>query len=165
MSWILPAILAVIALSAEVAVACSCLPIPDSAIAELERHDNVFSGRVRSVNVETDEERNSPVLFVDFEVRQVWKGEEIGASTTVLTRPTGVECGFSFELGKEYLVYASWNNEAMRLGYAKVSVCSRTRLLSEAAGDLSELGVPTSIAQATWGLLKLTATARGARRR
>jgi hypothetical protein len=67
------------------------------------------------------------------EVDKVWKGE-LGKTQLVYTARDGASCGFGFEKGKEYLVYAYSDNDRL-----VTSMCDRTKLISNAAGDLSLL--------------------------
>src|SRR6185503_124943 len=53
-------------------------------------------------------------------------------------------CGFGFKIGQRYLVYAYRDEKDQRLG---TSICTRTRLLSEASDDLAFIrSVPSSSA-------------------
>ena len=125
---------------------CNCLPL-GSALEQLERQDAVFSGSVIEIIMVEDE-----LLSIKFDVIDVWKGVE-GKEITVYTGSHDGICGYNFQMNKDYLVYANWNNEAKRLGIIGVSLCSRTRLLIEASEDLSELG--TVVELITWGAIKL----------
>ena len=71
-----------------------------------------------------------------FDVDRVWKGEN-ESSITIQTRQSSASCGYSFEEDSNYLVYAQRNGEML-----DVSLCSRTSLVSSAAEDISELGIP-----------------------
>lgn len=53
-----------------------------------------------------------------------------------ITGNSGAECGFPFEVGRSYLVYAFSNPKSNKL---HASICSRTRLLSDASEDLEYL--------------------------
>ncbi len=109
--------------------ACTCIE-PGSPSEELERSAAVFAGRVVSIDQST--RRNSlNSITVEFDVSTVWKGslhQEFELKTAYFT----ASCGFPFVEGVEYLVYSG--------NGAEVGLCSRTRWLSEAAGDLAELG-------------------------
>ncbi|MBL9023834.1 MAG: hypothetical protein JNL21_16690 [Myxococcales bacterium] len=53
----------------------------------------------------------------------------------VTTRAHAATCGFPFQIGETYLVFATWDEtEAL-----KVHRCSRTALVEDAAGDVVEL--------------------------
>ena len=132
---------------------CSCLPKPSPAVAR-DASAAVFSGRVvalldRRVAPHDSTPEGSPrrdgesayvakttrQLRVTIEVLEVWKGD-IPARTEVYTANECCVCGFPFELGKDYLIYAG---RASR-GALAVSLCSRTRELSKADEDIAGLG-------------------------
>ena len=56
---------------------------------------------------------------------------------TVGTGAGGGDCGYAFETGETYLVYASGDVADLRTG-----ICTRTRRVADAASDLSALGPP-----------------------
>lgn len=135
-----PVLLAAAVLSllavAPAAEACTCAP-PGEPRAELEHADAVFSGRV--VDVETGEqERGFRRLAVRFALDAVWKGVPEGAEATVWTAEQSAACGYSFEPGEEYLVYAYESDS----GELTTSLCTRNAPLSRAAADLAALGEP-----------------------
>lgn len=69
--------------------------------------------------------------LVRFHVERQLRGVD-ASDVEVLTGLGGSDCGYGFLLGGQYLVYAFRNNEEM----LSTSICSRTRLLSEATADL-----------------------------
>jgi hypothetical protein len=118
---------------------CSCAGPRDvpSALASAQA---VFTGRVVSVRdttVQTDHgpwRRRRVMLRVD----RAWKGVE-AETVTVLTGWGGGDCGFPFERGESYLVYAHGRpGEVLGTG-----ICGRTAELSRAAADVRALGEPT----------------------
>ncbi len=144
-----------------VAEASSCSPHGDS----LQNAPIVFSGRAVSVKLEIHDPSGALVntlvpnasvdQIVQFMVRDVWRGS-VGASVVVrsgdyASRDCGVgDCGYTFEAGKSYLVFAyqgEWGMSpasytAMVTPSAPVVTdkCSRTELLSQASADLAALG-------------------------
>lgn len=70
-----------------------------------------------------------------FHVLEVWKGEAPD-TLRVCTASSGASCGYSFELGGEYLVYVA-DREAAALNdcEAWTSLCSRTQQVSRARGE------------------------------
>src|SRR5262249_11011878 len=69
------------------------------------------------------------------DVVQTWRAAE-HEHVVVVTAPNEAACGFTFEVGRSYLVYASSvEGEAYR-----VSLCSRTRRMEDADDDRSLLG-------------------------
>jgi hypothetical protein len=155
----LPALLAVLLLTvglatAPTARACMCTEPPPPAQA-LEQAGAVFSGRC--VEVERTEMETAygklPKLRVLFEVKATWKGLDGGPARTdedagdetmrprtveVWTGAGGGDCGFAFEEGKSYLVYAHRAAD----GTLSTDICTRTRQSDRAAGDLDALGEP-----------------------
>ena len=98
---------------------------PDSTFQGSQRHDAELAYLKKAVKR----------LQVTIEVLEVWKGD-IVARTEVYTANQCCVCGFPFELGKEYLIYAGRASS----GHLGVSLCSRTRELSKAADDVAALG-------------------------
>lgn len=118
------------------AFACSCLP-PGTPQEELGKSDAVFAGKVVQVSGQVDGGA-AETVEVRLEVSQVWKGAE---SRTVLLKTPGssASCGFNFEQGREYVVYASQQEGNLTAG-----LCSRTSPLASAADDLAVLGSGTA---------------------
>lgn len=115
-------------------LACSCAP-PQSASQELSRATAVFSGKV----LEVKRHKRSADLFASvqvlFEVEKVWKGID-SKKVGIFTSSQSSACGYGFEEGRTYLVYAHGIAER-RLA---TSICSRTSKLKDAREDLKELG-------------------------
>ncbi len=118
---------------------CSCIP-PVPPRQALGQADAVFAGRVVSVTERAEEDPGHPG-GPHLEVRIVpvrrWKGA-LPDTVTVRTANNSAACGFAFERGAEYLVYAA-GEDALR-----ASLCSRTRLLADAGEDLAALGAPAT---------------------
>lgn len=110
--------------------ACSCIePLPPSE--SLEEAETVFSGVVLSKRVRHD------TIKVTFKVSCAWKGE-LKEKITVYTAIQSATCGFSFQRGREYLVYAHKNQFfSTKL---TTNLCTRTKELSGADEDILELG-------------------------
>ena len=118
--------------------ACSCAttPPPRKALREAKA---VFVGEVISKEVfeVTGNFGAQEVVRVKFAVSRVWKGVA-GAEAVVLTSGYEPACGYHFEKGKKYLVYAypdRWGLAGLETG-----ICNRTRGLAEAARDLRAIG-------------------------
>lgn len=123
---------------AMVGVACSCAPNPEPLVA-LDQADAVFAGRIVGLALKPDED---PAIGVSFEtlevtvaVHSVWKGDT-GEDIVIYTAYTCCVCGYAFQLGEEYLIYAFAEDD----GTLRTSICSRTMLLSAASEDLAALG-------------------------
>jgi hypothetical protein len=68
-------------------------------------------------------------------VDRIWKGAHCG-TVTVQTASDSAACGYSFEVGRTYLVYA------FKEGGLSTNICTRTRVIEEASEDLAALGAP-----------------------
>ncbi|CAN5888887.1 hypothetical protein BH23ACT11_BH23ACT11_16190 [soil metagenome] len=119
------------------AYACSCAA---SSGTPQERAEEAFAGAgavFAGVVVDVSGPAPSTVMSsgdpvaVTFRVSEAWKGPP-QETLEVTTATSSVSCGYEFQTGEEYLVYASRD-----LG---VSLCSETKLLSDAAADLGVLG-------------------------
>ena len=113
--------------------ACSCVT-PGSPSEEMASSAAVFMGKVVSVReFERDDGliSSSDPTTIEFAVSTVWKGP-LYATMFLTTARWGGSCGFTFVKGETYVVNS-------RDGLT-VSLCSRTRSLSEAQHDLVEFG-------------------------
>jgi hypothetical protein len=114
------------------AFACSCMssgPPCQSAFTA----DAVFSGTVRSVEFSRGGERDFFDARVSFEVDRGYVNATIGR-VDVVTSGTSAACGYSFTVGKRYLVYAHKSSVGL-----VASICSRTRPIEQAAEDIAYL--------------------------
>jgi hypothetical protein len=91
----------------------------------------VFSGTVVAI----DKKPGDLYVAVRFKIEESWKGT-LSKEATVFTGQGGGDCGYKFEVGQRYLVYAYRYNDA-DLG---TNICQRTASLIEAAEDLKVLG-------------------------
>jgi hypothetical protein len=151
-------VVALLALApASIALACSCMR---STPAEaLERSTAVFEGRVLEVTSfeerrdvtleggclddacreslsETTESVEVTGFAVRFSVTRRWKGVDT-EEVVVRTARDSAACGFAFEVGQDYLVYASAEDEA---GTLSTGLCDRTARVADASEDLEALG-------------------------
>jgi hypothetical protein len=120
------------------AAACSCVA-PGPPQQEMEKADAVFSGRVAaSEPAEPRDEVRFPRMRVTLELDRVWKGCEEGDEVVLWTAADSAACGYEFETGERYLVYAYAADD----GSLTTSLCSRTRPLGRAEEDLEAFGEP-----------------------
>lgn len=117
------------------AQACSCLSAGPPCQA-FWKADAVFLATVKSksvVTVEVDSEtkRTEQQVSVRFLVDDVYRGLLGGSDVEILTGIDSAACGYNFEKGKRYLVYAQEDGNKLR-----TTLCSRTRLLTDAKKDL-----------------------------
>ncbi len=123
--------------------ACTCRapawnqPIEAQIAAARDQADYVFSAKVVSVGKVRSRNMTVPVTL---RVLERFKGVR-GSIRTVMVEmgPTSM-CDFPFSAGKEYLVYGTdtrtKNSVGTRSMRASVSICLRTRPISNAADDL-----------------------------
>jgi hypothetical protein len=102
----------------------------------------VFSGTVvavRDTMIGTSAEYGPfPRRKVTLRVDRAWKGVE-SKTVVVLTGQGGGDCGFPFERGESYLVYAHGQpGQPISAG-----ICGRTTQLARAAADVRALGEPS----------------------
>ena len=123
-------------LNTTAANACSC--IPTTPQQSLKNSREVFAGKVIDI---VDQSGTNPEASgslggfkVIFEVSKVWKGK-LEKQQVVLTSGSSASCGYNFEKGKEYLVYANGQGTQLQTG-----LCSGTTLLANAQRDIAVLG-------------------------
>ncbi len=116
------------------AAACSCQYGGTPPCQEYWKTDVVFAGTVAGVAKITINEGSDSFekRLVRFEVTETFRGEQ-AAKAEVVTGLGFGDCGYVFNVGETYLVYAERNKSDKRL---YTSVCTRTRPISHAAEDL-----------------------------
>jgi Carboxypeptidase regulatory-like domain len=128
-------VLAVMAglIGARAAEACSCVE-SGAACEDYWKASAVFLGRVESVAREAAKppSRMPGTRRVTLSVIEAFSGVQKG-TVEVATGSGGGDCGFAFREGAEYVVYAQRHDPGAPL---TVSICSRTREVSQAGGDL-----------------------------
>ena len=104
--------------------ACSCIFLPETesldSIVQRAYKDSsaVFVGEVVEIVQKPD------VFFVQvkFVVEQKWN-DGIKKTVTITTGKGGGDCGYPFEIGKKYLVYASNSKNTLQ-----TNICTKTAL-------------------------------------
>ncbi|MBE9062142.1 hypothetical protein [cf. Phormidesmis sp. LEGE 11477] len=109
------------------AYACRCV-LPESASIGRDASTAVFTGEVVSI---TPSENG---YTVDFSVSEHWKGTE-AETVRVRTAVSSAACGYTFDVGQSYLVYAVGEETDL-----SVNICGRTAPLDNAADDIIEFG-------------------------
>jgi hypothetical protein len=112
------------------AYACTCLPIPPVPEA-VERSTAVFAARVTDIKPAPTQADQTEL---GFSVSRVWKGPVV-TTLSATTSANEALCGYEFVLGREYLVYAVGDPNALQ-----VYLCSRTQPITFAGADLAILG-------------------------
>jgi hypothetical protein len=78
---------------------------------------------------------NAATASVTLRVSEVWKGSKHETVQLATVPNDGVSCGYPFEEGQKYLVYAYEGQRGLT-----VDGCSATKPLSKAGADLAVLG-------------------------
>jgi molybdopterin-binding protein len=116
--------------------ACSCLPFGEETVArQVERAKTearaVFSGKV--VKIIKNPENHQ--ITVQLAAAKSWKGN-VPRRITITTASDSALCGYNFEVGNSYLIYAHGAN-AKNL---QTNICTRTARIADAKADLKVLG-------------------------
>lgn len=106
--------------------ACRC-EFPNNASEALARAETAFLGKVVSVELQE----------VKFEIQQVWKGSE-SPELSLSRDQKGTKCEERFEVGKEYLVFAT--RSLKRKAKLSTNVCNGNQEKDKASLFLKELG-------------------------
>ena len=122
-----------------VARACSCAPPPAPLVA-LGEADAVFSGTVVARHDPCRPRPGGTWSSMDpmeytIAVLEVWKGE-LADTVAVRTARSSASCGYSFEIGTRYLIYARTRADT---GCLRTNLCTRTKPLKYADKDVAEL--------------------------
>lgn len=117
------------------AEACKCRPAPPPKEAAAAA-DAVLSGKVTSIEAAGDNQ-----LKVTIEVATSFKGDA-AKTAAIYTANDGAACGYHFEKGKNYLIYARLSGEGADQ-LLRTGLCTRTRPIADADEDLKELGAGT----------------------
>lgn len=153
-------LIAALASSSGPALACSCIP-PGTPAQEFQKSSHVFVGLVSSVqrveppqpirlnwlesliedirSVVTGRKpppapvRGQPYTLVTLGVQERFKGVH-GRVVTLREAPDSAACGYPFERGKTYVVYAQRHQGALVSG-----ICSLTGLVTDPGTGISRL--------------------------
>lgn len=117
--------------------ACSCdLPYPKLSLSQQvkkarKQSQAVFVGRVFDIV----NPPGSYIVVVKFRVESVWRGK-LAKEVSLTTGRGNGDCGYRFEVGQSYLVYAYGSDETD----LATNICQRTAAISDATVDLKLLG-------------------------
>jgi hypothetical protein len=136
-------VLAALLATTSPAVACDFEepPPPQEALTEATA---VFAGEVVAVEP-VDDDPGGQYIAVTVEVERAWKGVEL-SPVVVETHHDEATCGFPFEVGESYIVYAYSEGTPLT-----TALYHRTRLLEQADEDLQALGSGTEVDAQTEG--------------
>lgn len=113
--------------------ACSCMR-PGTPVEEKTRHTRVFLGQVQAIEDDAHGEHRRRVRFL---VRETFKGTPV-RRLSVETGMGGGDCGYRFNTGQDYVVYAWGQDDALATG-----ICSLTGPASDPRSGLDVLrGAP-----------------------
>ncbi len=113
--------------------ACSCAELLSPTRA-FDRATAVFSGIVVSLEGPINVISSADPVTATFQIDKVWKGPQ-QSEITITTAISSVSCGYEFQIGQWYLVYANGAENNIQ-----VDRCSRTKPLFQADEDLNFLG-------------------------
>lgn len=149
----------------DAAVACTCATSP-SPCASVDAGTPIFVGTVLSIApVETSATGSGPAtrdVAVRIAAKDVLNGPGAPDDTvTVMTPADGAACGYPFEVGTEYLVYAWSRGTTLFTG-----ACTRTAPTTAAVEQLALLrelkaGAPVTRLMGTFALLAMTSGSNG----
>ena len=119
-------LLAVLAIFVFIQTAHPCMCLYPGFDEQVEKSSLIFTGKVKLIEPAGNNQNR-----VQFDLIKVFKGAP-GKVLEIKTAETTDACGYSFEIGKQYLVYATEKQ-------FEVNLCSRTRFITDASEDLMKL--------------------------
>jgi len=96
----------------------------------------IFTGRVTKIDLVTEQAADGQSRvkrLVRLRVQERWRGMQGKRDVTIATGAGGGDCGFQFEQGRTYLIYA---NQSVQTGRYETGICSRTALIEDSTADL-----------------------------
>ncbi|MEX2350514.1 MAG: hypothetical protein WD554_06500 [Flavobacteriaceae bacterium] len=119
--------------------ACSCIEVDESFSKKVEggfsKSDLIITGKVVDINteyVENNKPFGSPILY-RFEIIKKLKGNLEKEVVEIISEVDSSMCGYKFEFGKSYLVYAINSTYYSSLTNKEfdfvTSLCSRNQIL------------------------------------
>jgi carboxypeptidase family protein len=136
-------VLIVVVLASQTANACTCggtgAPCESFGMASAVFAGRVIGDQVKEMPKKLDRtDIDWTPRAVKFSVEQAFSGV-VGTEVEVFTGRGGGDCGYGFEMGQRYLVYAYSYKDKLT-----TSICTRTQLFSRATEDLAFLGTLSS---------------------
>jgi hypothetical protein len=116
--------------------ACSCAE-KVSVKEEFNRSTAVFSGKVAAIEDKRQWDGYTTKLVL-FDVIETWKGIQ-QSQVIIATGQGGGDCGYDFQVGKEYLVYAKDSDMYGEKGLI-TTICDRTNEFVHSQDDVAILG-------------------------
>lgn len=128
--WVVPLFAALcVWLWTPAAHACKCAE-PEAAAAAAASATAVFEGQVSQISAPQGD-----AVVVELKVARAWKGVTT-EQVSVRTRAESAACGYPFQVGTSYLVYAQAEGTGLQVHH-----CGRTRPIVEAQEDIVALGM------------------------
>ena len=120
-------------------IACTCMGNVGPPCQEYWRADAVFVGQVKAKEFKEQfkkAEVRAPgeEVRVTFTITEAFRGA-LGKEADVFTNSSGAFCGYSFDSGGTYIVYASEYPKGG--GKLYTSICTRTQRYSESSPDIA----------------------------
>lgn len=106
--------------SAEKTYACSCVP-PETAEQSFQTSRAIFSAKVLSIT----ENKSKYIKVIKLKLKESWKGNLL-KTFTITTAFSGGMCGYTFKVGREYLIYANGKDSKS----LSTTNCTRTAILT-----------------------------------
>ena len=123
-TFISVALLGLFLFAAQSSFACSCVRTFKPLKAQVKKAFNdstaIFYGEVMTITPKSDTE-----VFVKMHVTKSWKGK-LAEEVIISTPENSAMCGYTFEIGDAYLVYASGATDSLM-----TTNCSRTTVGSQ----------------------------------
>lgn len=126
-----------------IASACSCIQLENTE-QKLNNAEYVFSGQVVDIS------SNREMQEVTIRTIQYWKPSEFPESVNLklyATKDTGANCGYNFQKGKNYIIYAYLDEETSQL---KTNSCMGNSIITEETNEIKELNTLTNSTSADY---------------
>lgn len=116
--------------------ACSCVPFGEESVQQQvskakTNAQAVFVGKVLQIIKKPEKHE----IVVKLKVENLWKGY-LSKEVTVSTGADSALCGYNFEVGQSYLIYAGGAD----VNNLQTNICTRTAKFSAAKADIKALG-------------------------
>ncbi len=126
------------------ASACSCIYFENTS-QKLDNAEYVFSGEVTNIKISGQE--YNELQEITIKTIQYWKPFSFPESVNLnlySLKDSGANCGYNFQVGKKYIVYAYLDSETGKLS---TTSCMGTSILTEETDEISELNNLTNSTQ------------------
>lgn len=118
---------------AELANACSCMPLGPLKIKDYNEQSAIFIGKVKSLKLIKNADEHEQYELT-FEVAMAFKGVAAKKEVKVYTNTSSAACGLTVSKNQSWLLYANFYK-----GVLQTSICTRSQLMSYAKSDELQL--------------------------